>query len=54
MLYSLTRPRWRLFRGLVFVHLGASSWSIRGKRVPIALEGDLYLNAIFGRVTARA
>src|SRR5919108_3941358 len=52
MLYFLTRPRLRLIRGPVFVHLGASSWSIRGKQVPIALEGDLSLNEISGRVTA--
>lgn len=54
MLYFVTRPGCRLIRGLVLVHLGAGSWLIRGKQVPIALEGDLYLNAIFGRVTARA
>ena len=54
MLYFGTRPRNRLFRGPMFVHLGASSWSIRGKQVPIALEGDLSLNATSGRVTVRA
>lgn len=54
MLYFLTRPRCRLIRGLMFVHFGAGSWLIRGKQVPIALEGDLSLNATSGRVTARA
>jgi len=38
----------------VFVHWGPSSWSNRGKQVPIALEGDLSLNVASGRVTARA
>ena len=54
MLYFETRPKCLLYRGPVFVDLGASSWSFRGKQVPNALEGDLSLNATSGRLTARA
>lgn len=34
--------------------LGAGSRLFRGKRVPNVLEGDLFLIATSGRVTARA
>src|SRR5215469_4181274 len=54
MLYFVARPRCGFIRGPVFVHFGAGSWSILGKQVPIALEGDLSLIVTSGRVTARA
>ena len=54
MVYFEARPRRLLRRGLVFMDFGAGSRWFRGKLVPNVLEGDLFLIATSGRVTARA
>ena len=54
MVYFEARSRRLLRRGRVFMDFGAGSRWFRGKLVPNVLEGDLFLIATSGRVTACA